>query len=89
MRLGTGFAIYFVIWWTVLFAIIPFGARSQSEAGEVVPGSEAAAPAHPHLRAKAIWTTVISLVIFAGLWGVLNSGLKLDDIPFFPKYQTH
>ena len=60
-------AIFFTMWWTVLFAVLPFGIRSQDEAGEVVQGSERGAPAAPGLLAKALWTTVISAVLFAGL----------------------
>ena len=33
-----GIALYFIIWWTLLFAILPFGVRSQAEAGEVAHG---------------------------------------------------
>ncbi|WP_409997548.1 DUF1467 family protein, partial [Escherichia coli] len=28
---STAFAIYFVLWWVVLFAVLPFGVRSQME----------------------------------------------------------
>ena len=37
-----GLAFYFIIWWTLLFAILPFGVRSQQEMNNVVPGSEPA-----------------------------------------------
>jgi predicted secreted protein len=38
-------AIYVVVWWITIFAILPIGVRSQDEAGEVVPGSDPGAPA--------------------------------------------
>lgn len=56
--------IYFVLWWIVLFAVLPVGMRSQEEAGEIVPGSDPGAPAAPRLVAKAVWTTVATTVIF-------------------------
>ncbi len=31
--ISTGFAIYFVLWWVVLFLTLPFGVRSQHEDG--------------------------------------------------------
>jgi predicted secreted protein len=34
MSLSFGIAIYFVIWWVLLFAILPFGVRTSEEAGE-------------------------------------------------------
>ena len=39
VSLTTAIAIYFIIWWTVLFAVLPFGVRSQEESGAVAPGS--------------------------------------------------
>ncbi len=39
MSLTFGLALYFIIWWTVLFAVLPFGVRTQGEAGEIVPGT--------------------------------------------------
>ncbi len=60
---GGGTALYFVIWWTVLFAVLPFGVRSQTEAGEIAAGTEPGAPAAPGLREKAIWTTLVSAIV--------------------------
>jgi predicted secreted protein len=57
-------AIYFVLWWVVLFAVLPWGVRSQAEAGEVEPGSDPGAPAVPALGSKIIWTTVVSAAVF-------------------------
>jgi predicted secreted protein len=59
------FAVYFVIWWVVLFCVLPLNIRSQSEAGEVTSGTEPGAPVSPHLGRKALITSVIALVVFA------------------------
>jgi predicted secreted protein len=61
-------AIYITIWWIVLFAILPWGVRSQHEDGDVVAGTDPGAPVAPRLLAKAIATTIVSTIIFAGLW---------------------
>ncbi len=63
LRVSGGLALYFVIWWILLFAILPFGVRSQVESGEVVAGSEPGAPTAPALQEKAIWTTLVSSVV--------------------------
>ena len=55
-----GTALFFVIWWITLFAVLPFGIRSQIEAGEVSAGTDPGAPAAPALREKAIWTTLVA-----------------------------
>jgi predicted secreted protein len=60
-------AIFLTIWFTVLFAVLPFGVRSQEEAGELVPGTDPGAPVAPRLAMKALWTTGISLVIFGAV----------------------
>jgi predicted secreted protein len=76
LRVSGGIALYFVIWWTLLFAVLPFGVRSQAEAGEIVAGSEPGAPSAPALREKAIWTTLVSSVALLLVSGLLPlSGL--------------
>ena len=68
MSIASGLAVYFVIWWTVLFAVLPFGVRSQHEAGETVAGTEPGAPVLPGLLKKAAITSVIAAVVFAFVW---------------------
>jgi predicted secreted protein len=60
-------AVYLVIWWVVLFAVLPFGVKSQHEAGEVVPGTEPGAPVRPRLLLKFLVTSAIAAV----LWGLV------------------
>lgn len=79
--LTSALAIYFVMWWIVLFAVLPFGVRTQQDAGVVVPGSPASAPERPRLARTIIATTVVSAVLFAMFLALVNSGLSLDDIP--------
>jgi predicted secreted protein len=81
MSLTTSLAIYFIIWWTVLFAVLPWGVRSQAETGEVAPGTDPGAPAVPNLMAKVLWTTIVSAVVFAAFYGVYTYRLiTLDDL---------
>jgi len=77
-------AIYFVLWWIVLFAVLPWGVESQEEAGEISRGNDPGAPVRPLLLRKAIVTTLISAVIMAlgyGAWaldligGIFPAGL--------------
>ena len=67
MSIFTGFIVYALVWWTILFAILPIRIKSQVEAGEVLAGSDPGAPAHPALRERAIWTTVASALVFAAV----------------------
>ena len=76
MRVSGSLALYFVIWWILLFAVLPFGIRSQVEAGEVVKGTEPGAPAAPALREKAVWTTLVAATVLVLVAAVLPmSGL--------------
>ncbi len=76
MTIGGGMALYFVVWWTALFAILPFGVRSQAEEGEVTAGSDPGAPALPALNEKAIWTTLLASLVFIAVgWLLPLAGL--------------
>lgn len=75
-------AIYFVIWWTMLFAVLPFGVRTQGEAGEVVPGTPSSAPAAHRMVRVAVITTIASFVLFGVLWlAVWTRVIDLDRGP--------
>ena len=63
LRVSGGIALYFVIWWIGLFAVLPFGVRSQAEAGDVAAGTEPGAPTLPALREKALWTTLLAAIV--------------------------
>jgi predicted secreted protein len=79
--ISSAFAIYFVLWWIVLFVTLPFGVRSQSEDGAAIPGSEPGAPIAPLMLRKLLWTTVLSTVIFAVCaWGYYAGVFNLDRI---------
>ena len=70
MPVTTALAVFFLIWWVVLFAVLPFGVRSQREHGEIAPGTDPGAPAMPNLMRKLFWTTLVSVLIFAGFYVV-------------------
>jgi predicted secreted protein len=55
--------IFLVVWWVVLFAVLPWGVRSQEESGDTVPGTDPGAPTVPALLQKALWTTLIATLI--------------------------
>jgi predicted secreted protein len=59
----TGVVVYFLIWWTILFAVLPWGVRRDDDPK---PGHDAGAPVRPYLWAKVGATTAIAAV----LWGV-------------------
>jgi predicted secreted protein len=80
VSLTTAAAIYFIIWWVVIFAVLPWGIRSQHEGSEMTPGTEPGAPIAPRIVAKLVWTTVVATGIFAILVVVMKYRLvTLED----------
>ena len=75
MSVPLAIAVYVVIWWTVLFAILPIGVRTQGEDGTIVPGTPESAPTRPRLVRIVLLTTLVSGVVFAGLWAVFSYNL--------------
>jgi predicted secreted protein len=74
-------AIYFIIWWTVLFAVLPWGITSQHETGEIAPGTDPGAPVMTGFKMKAIWTTVIATVIFVAFYVCYTTRIvTLEDL---------
>ncbi|OKL43549.1 DUF1467 family protein [Pseudovibrio exalbescens] len=76
MSLALALAIYFMMWWILFLAVLPFGVRTQDEAGEeVVPGSAESAPARPWMLRKVIANTIVTSVLFAAIYYIIESGL--------------
>jgi predicted secreted protein len=79
--ISTALAIYFVLWWIVLFVTLPFGVRSQHEDGESVAGTDPGAPVLPQMARKLIWTTVISALIFAvAMWAYYAGYFNIERL---------
>lgn len=74
MSIALAIAIYIVIWWTVLFAVLPIGVRTQEEDGATVPGTPESAPTRTRLLRVVLLTTVISAALFAAAWAAVHYG---------------
>ncbi|MBX3524253.1 MAG: DUF1467 family protein [Xanthobacteraceae bacterium] len=83
MSIGLGVAIYFILWWTVLFAVLPWGVRSHREAGVTLSeGVDPGAPVVPQLLKKVVWTTIASTVLFFLGYLVWKTGwISLNSFP--------
>ena len=78
------FAVFFIIWWTVLFAMLPFGLRTQDDDKDVTLGTVSSAPRGAHMLKSVIRTTVVSVLIVAIFYGITKGlGYSFDDIPRF------
>ena len=72
MSVSFAIAVYVVIWWTVLFAVLPIGVRSQAEDGAIVPGTPESAPTRPRFLRIVLITTLVSCAVFGGLWAAIR-----------------
>jgi predicted secreted protein len=61
MSWATGLMVYLVIWWTVLFAVLPLGVKRVENPGR---GEDRGAPERPELKRKAIITSLVSAVLW-------------------------
>ena len=57
-------ALFLTVWFVVLFAVLPFGIRSQNQSGDFLTGTDPGAPVAPRLVNKILWTTAIAVVVF-------------------------
>jgi predicted secreted protein len=81
VSLTTAIAIYFLIWWITLFAVLPFGVHRQDEDGAIAPGTDPGAPAIARLGMKLLCTTALATGIFAACYVVyVNRLLPLDTL---------
>lgn len=77
MPILSWFAVYFVTWWICLFVVLPIGAHSQHDAGEVVAGSEPGAPVVLRMWPKLLATSVLAgVVLVLIMWGVNSPWLQ-------------
>lgn len=72
MTLSLGIALYIMIWWMTLFAVLPIGVKTQGEAGEVVEGTPASAPATPRILRTMLINTIVATFAFAFVWVALD-----------------
>jgi predicted secreted protein len=80
----SAFAVFFVVWWLVLFAVLPFGVRTQEESSDITLGTTESAPSLHRMGRTVLITTIISLALVGAYYGVTSGlGYDFDDIPRF------
>jgi predicted secreted protein len=67
----TGIAMYVVIWWIVLFAVLPFGVTPTTEPGG--RGQMTGAPERPMMLKKVVWTSALAAVVWLLIFAIVQS----------------
>ncbi|MBC6442463.1 MAG: DUF1467 family protein [Rhodobacteraceae bacterium] len=75
MTIGAALVLFAIVWFMVLFIVLPLRLTTQGECGDVVPGTPKSAPANVNLKRKVLWVTIVSAVIWAGLAAVIVTGV--------------
>jgi predicted secreted protein len=84
MSITSAIVLFAVIWFMVLFIVLPIGLRTQGEAGNVAPGTPSSAPSETMLKRKMQITTAVTVVLFAIIAGVIVSGMvTVSDLDVF------
>ncbi len=84
MNVVSGIVLFAVIWFLVLFVVLPIRLETQGDRGEVVPGTHEGAPAEFDLGKKARLVTAIAVVVWAVIAGVILSGwITVEDLDWF------
>jgi predicted secreted protein len=78
MNWFTGVVLFVCIWWTALFAVLPFGTRPVVNADE--KSGWRGAPEQPRIVRKMIVTTIVACVLWTGSYLLIRS----DYISFRP-----
>jgi len=81
MAITSALVLYAVIWFMTFFIALPVRIRTQGDLGNVVPGTQAGAPEHHHLKKKAIITTIVATILWAAVTGIILSGwISISDL---------
>ena len=71
MNWFTGVVVYVLIWWTVLFAVLPIGTHPVDDADERTGWR--GAPERPRLLMKVTVTTLVAGLVWVGAWLLITS----------------
>jgi predicted secreted protein len=84
MGIVSGLVLFAVIWFMVLFVVLPIRLETQGDRGNVEPGTHASAPANLNMLRKAKLVTMVSAAIWVLLAGIIFSGvIGVRDLDWF------
>ena len=89
MGITSAIVLFAVIWFVVLFIVLPLGLQTQTEAGEVVPGTPGSAPANLNFRRKVKITSIWAVGLWIIIAGTILSGaITVRDLDWFNRMAT-
>lgn len=87
MAITSAIVVYAVLWFLVLFCVLPFRSRTQAEAGEVVPGTPSSAPAQEQMGRTFLITSVIAFALWVPICaGIVFGFITADSINLYKHF---
>eukprot|EP01037_Dinobryon_pediforme_P002707 gene2707-2746_t len=69
----TAFVLFVIVWWTVLFAVLPIGTKPVADADQATGWR--GTPEQPRMGRKFLLTTIIAILVWAAVLGIQASGI--------------
>lgn len=89
MTITAAFVLFAVVWFMVFFCVLPLRLTTQGDAGTRVPGTPKSAPLNEVVGQKARLTTLVAIVVWAILAGIILSGvISIRDIDLLHRLPT-
>ena len=81
MSITGSIVVYVIIWWIIFFSALPIGIKHHDrQFDNNLEGIDPGAPKNPNILKKFLYTTLITTVIFAGIYYiVVNDHFNLRE----------
>lgn len=84
MAITSAIVVFAVLWFLVLFCVLPYRSRTQGEAGDVVPGTPSSAPAQEQMGGTFLITSVIAAVLWVPICaGIIYGYITADTMNLY------
>ena len=87
MAITSAIVLFAVLWFMVLFVVLPLRLKTQGDAGEIVPGTHAASPVDAQIGRRFAVTTAVTVVLWIVCFAVITSGwIGVEDWDLFNRF---
>ena len=84
MTISAALVLYAVLWFLILFIVLPLKIKTQEEIGNIADGTPASAPENPKIKTKMLWVTIISDLLWIPVFSIIVLELvTVTDLNFF------
>tara|TARA_B100001057_G_C22678143_1_gene882673 strand:+ start:544 stop:798 length:255 start_codon:yes stop_codon:yes gene_type:complete len=74
MSITGSVVIYVIIWWIIFFSALPIGIKHDDKnINNNLEGADPGAPKNPNIFKKFLFTTLITTVIFIGIYYIVSN----------------